>query len=165
MNGRNEFVLPNYFQNRRMSSSSLRSTFLEKYSTDHLANLAKEELEEVWDHYDENHDGMLDENELNHLAHAAVLRVEARLRGLFAKTIKEEAKESKTEKELDAELAISLDAMFSKDVIKQAKEDLVTMLHANSDGKVTKEQFFANWSEFAGNFQQADEIESMCKIF
>lgn len=147
-----------------------RQTFLEQYSTDQLAHLARSELEEVWDHYDEDRNGVLEGSELDHLATAAVIRVEARMRDMVRSLIEEEqmvTPESPkyTPEQLEIELNTTLNSVFNKSTIEEARRDLVKSLGGEDDcTQVTKQQFLEHWEAFAVHFQEADAVVKTCTL-
>jgi Ca2+-binding EF-hand superfamily protein len=144
-----------------------RKTYLERFATSHIGHLTGDELSEVWTHYDEDKDGYLTRGELDHLANAAVIRVEARLRGMLYKLVQEEW--NKEGKQCDSvlveqEVHKGLEHVFNAEAVAQAKLDLLRALDADHDGRVSKEEFFQRWNAFATRFEQAEALDEMCSI-
>jgi Ca2+-binding EF-hand superfamily protein len=144
-----------------------RKTYLERFPVSHIGHLTSSELSEVWEHYDEDKDGFLTSQELDHLATAAVIRVEARLRGMLERLVGEEWKAEGrigTKEELTAEVDTGLREVFNAEAVSQSKQDLLKALDADADGKVSKTEFFDRWNNFATRFEQTEGLDEMCLI-
>lgn len=148
--------------------SERRNTFLEKHSLQHLGHLTAEELQDVWKHYDQDNDGFLTAGELDHLATAAVIRVEARIRLMLQKLVEEEwnrqGKDLSDKEAMEKEVDEGLKEIFNQTSVQQSRSDLLRAMDANADGRISKEEFFSKWNEFAKSFEQAEMLESVCLI-
>ncbi len=133
----------------------------------HIGHLTLDELQRVWAHYDQDKDGFLAASELDHLATAAVIRVEARVRGGIEHLLREEwVREGKqvVEQEVESEVNKGLKEVFNAEAVEQAKRDLLGALDVDQDGRVSKEEFFARWNKFATQFEQAEALDEMCVL-
>lgn len=96
-------------------------------------DLSEEELEALWNKYDENHNGELEEGEL--------VKFLGDLRAAVVKAIAASGSEAavKAADELQEEL--------SGDAVSTVAASLLAQMDVNQDGKVTKNEFFEKWRE------------------